>query len=154
MFDVAVAFKAVNGVLEIVAGYFMILKPGWIGPKVASWAASILEDHPAVPFAAAATRWGDGLSLDTEHFASSYLIAHGAAKLFIAWGLFREKLWAFPVALVVFGLLIVYQLYRFAHTHSITLSVLIVMDVAVCYLIWREWGFRREPAKVSARAGR
>ena len=94
------------------------------------------------------------MTLDTEHFASSYLIAHGAAKLFIAWGLVREKLWAFPTALVVFGLLIVYQLYRFAHTHSITLAVLIIIDVAFCYLIWREWGFRREPMRVAVRGGR
>ena len=48
------------------------------------------------------------------------------------------------VILRVFGLLLVYQLYRFAHTHSITLAVLIVLDTAVCYLIWREWTFRRE----------
>jgi len=154
MFDFAVAIKAINGLLEIIGGYVLIFKPGWIGPTVATWAVSIMEDHPALPFAASVAWWGDGLTLDTEHFASSYLIAHGAAKLFIAWGLFREKLWAFPTALVVFGLLIVYQLFRFADTHSITLAVLIVIDVAVCYLIWREWGFRREPTPVAASAGR
>lgn len=44
----------------------------------------------------------------------------------------------------MFGLLVVFQLYRFAHTHSMTLAVLITIDVAVCYLIWREWRFRRE----------
>jgi len=150
MFDVAVAIKALNGLLELIGGYVLIFKPGWIGTAVATWATSILDDHPALPFADAVARWGDGLTLDTEHFASSYLIAHGAAKLFIAWGLFREKLWAFPTALVVFGLLILYQLYRFAHTHSTTLAVLIVVDLAVCYLIWREWGFRREPTRVAA----
>ena len=154
MFDVAVAIKAINGLLEIVSGYALIFKPGWIGPKVAMWAASILEDHPALPFAASVARWGDGLTLDTEHFASSYLIAHGAAKLFIAWGLFREKLWAFPTALVAFRLLIVYQLLRLAHTHSMTLAVLIATDIAVCFLIWREWGFRRAPTQVAAGDGR
>ena len=154
LFDLAVAIKAVNGLIEIIGGYVLIFKPGWIGPKVATWARSVLDDHPALPLADSVARWGDGLTLDTEHFASSYLIAHGAAKLFIAWGLFREKLWAFPTALVVFGLLIVYQLFRFADTHSITLAVLIVIDVAVCYLIWREWGFRREPTPVAASAGR
>ena len=67
------------------------------------------------------------MTLDTEHFATTYLIAHGAAKLFIAWGLVREKLWAFPTALVVFGLLVGYQLFRLAHTHSQTLAVLIAI---------------------------
>jgi uncharacterized membrane protein len=148
MFDVAVAIKALNGVLEIVSGYFLIFKPGWIGPAAAAWAFTVLSHHPTTPFAAAIARWGDGLTLDTEHFASTYLVAHGAAKLFVAWGLFREKMWAFPTGLIVFGLLLLFQLYRFAHTHSITLAVLITIDVAVCYLIWREWGFRREPTPV------
>ena len=105
---------------------------------------ALLVHHPANWFAQTIAHWGDGLTVDTEHFASAYLIAHGVAKVFIAWGLFREKLWAFPTALVVFGLLITYQLYRFAHTHSPTLAFLIALDVAVCYLIWREYGFRRE----------
>ena len=150
MFDVAIAIKALDGLLEIVAGYVLIFKPGWIGPAVAAWAVTFLIHHPFAPFAASIARWGDGLTLSTEHFASTYLVAHGAAKVFIAWGLVREKPWAFPVGLSVFGLLLVYQLYRFAHTHSTTLAVLIAVDGAVCYLIWREWRFRREPAGSAA----
>lgn len=152
MFDVAVIIKAINGVLEIAGGYFLVFKPGWIGPTVASWAADLLIDHPGNWFAPMLANWGDGLTTDTEHFASKYLIGHGAAKVFIAWGLIREKLWAFPTALVVFGLLILYQLYRFAHTHSPTLALLIVVDIAVCYLIWREYGFRREGIELATRS--
>ena len=151
MFDVAVIIKAINGVLEIAGGNFLMFKPGWIGPTVADWAEDLLIDHPANWLAQILAEWGDGLTIDTEHFASKYLIAHGAAKLFIAWGLIREKLWAFPTALVVFGLLILYQTYRLAHTHSPTLALLIAVDVAVCYLIWREYGFRREGVDVGPR---
>jgi uncharacterized membrane protein len=154
MFDIAVAIKALDGVLEIAGGYFLAFKPGWVGPAAATWAATVLDHNPASRIALALSQWGNGLTLDTEHFASSYLVAHGAAKVFIAWGLIREKLWAFPTALVVFGLLIVYQLYRFAHTHSVTLAVLVTLDLLVCYLIWREWGFRREPQPLAADAVR
>ena len=153
MFGIAVAIKAIDGVLEIAGGYFLVFKPGWIGPAAANWAASLLIHHPANWFAHELARWGDGLTIDTEHFASRYLIAHGAAKLFIAWGLIREKMWAFPVGLGVFGLLIVYQLHRFTQTHSLTLAFLIGLDVAVCYLIWREYGFRREAAIPPAAPG-
>lgn len=142
MFDIAVALKAIDGVLEIVGGYFLVFRPGWIGPAAVTWATTLLAHDPASRFAHVLSRWGGALTPDTEHFASSYLIAHGAAKVFIAWGLIREKLWAFPTALVVFGLLILYQLYRFAHTHSPVLAVLIALDIAVCYLIWREYRFR------------
>jgi uncharacterized membrane protein len=57
------------------------------------------------------------------------------------------------VALVVFGLLILYQVHRIWHTHSLTLAILIGLDVAVCYLIWREYGFRREAAIPPAAPG-
>jgi len=43
MFDVAVAIKAINGLLEIIGGYFLIFKPGGLD-KVAIWAVSILDD--------------------------------------------------------------------------------------------------------------
>ncbi len=147
MFDVAVVLKALNGALEIIAGYFLIFKPGWLGPAAATWSATLLIHHPTAPFAEAIFRWGEGLTSDTEHFASTYLVAHGAAKVFVTWGLLKEKLWAFPVGLVLFGLLLLFQLHRFNHTHSMTLAVLIILDMGVCYLIWREWGFRREPSR-------
>ena len=49
-----------------------------------------------------------------------------------------------------FGLLILYQLGRLRHTRSATLATLIVIDLAVCYLIWREYGFRRADAAAAA----
>jgi uncharacterized membrane protein len=146
IFDAAVVIKAIDGVLEIAGGYFLVFKPGWIGPVVAEWAYRLLLDHPASRIGAALAAWGDGLSADTERFASFYLIGHGIAKVFIAWGLIREKIWAFPVALAVFGALIAYQVHRLLQTHSGTLAVLIAVDIGVCYIIWREWGFRKQSA--------
>ncbi len=143
LFDAAVILKAVNGVLEVAGGLILLAKPGWVGPAVASWAVDLMLHHSANRIGKALAVWGYGLQAGTEQFASIYLMAHGVAKLFIAWGLIREKLWAFPVGLVVFGLLIAYQLYRYTHTHSNTLALLVLLDVAVCYLIWREWGYRR-----------
>lgn len=143
LFYAAVVVKAVDGLLEVAGGYFLVFRPGWIGPAAAAWATNLIMHDPASRLGRAIAEWGGGLTLDTEHFASTYLIAHGAAKLFIAWGLLKEKRWAFPTALVVFGLLIVYQMHRFTQTHSPTLGVLIALDVGVCYLIWREYAARR-----------
>jgi len=144
MFDGAIIIKALNGVLELVGGYFLIYKPGWIGPHAASWAWILLDEHPGNWLARDIAHWGDALTLDTEHFAATLLIGHGVAKVLIAWGLLLEKMWAFPLGLVVFGTLIGYQLHRYQHTHSVFLGLLIVVDVAVWYLIWREYGFRRQ----------
>ena len=151
MFEIAVIVKAFDGVLEFLCGCFLVFRPGWVGPATVAWAARFLTHHPANGFAHALAHWGDALTLDTEHFASRYLIAHGLAKVLIAWGLFREKLWAFPTALLVFGALIVYQLFRYQRTHSLTLAMLIILDVAVCYLIWSEYRNRVLPRHRAAR---
>ena len=146
LFDFAVMLKALNGLLEVVAGYFLVFKPGWVGFTTTGWATTLLFNDPDSHLAKMLAQWSAGWTTDTERFAASYLIAHGAAKAFIAWGLVREKRWAFPTGLVVFALLILFQIDRIVHSHSLVLAVLIGLDAGVLYLIWREWSFRRDAA--------
>ena len=60
-------------------------------------------------------------------------------KLLLVIGLLRGKLWSYPASLVVLGLFIAYQLYRFSYTQGIGLIVLTVFDVFVMGLIWHEY---------------
>jgi uncharacterized membrane protein len=53
--------------------------------------------------------------------------------------LFRERLWAYPAAIVVFALFIAYQMYRYALGPSISMLVLSVLDVIVIALTWLEY---------------
>jgi uncharacterized membrane protein len=41
--------------------------------------------------------------------------------------------------MVVFGVFCVYQMHRFAHTHSIFLVLLTIFDLILIYLTWREY---------------
>jgi uncharacterized membrane protein len=59
--------------------------------------------------------------------------------------LLKNKLWAYPWSLVVLGSFILYQIYRFTFTHSLALIVLTVFDLAVIWLIWREYQIVRTP---------
>jgi uncharacterized membrane protein len=78
-------------------------------------------------------------TVSTQRFYAFYLLSHGVIKLLLVAGLLRNKLWAYPASLVVLGLLIVYQLYRFSYTHGVGLIVLTVFDVIVMGLIWHEY---------------
>jgi uncharacterized membrane protein len=79
------------------------------------------------------------LTVSTQRFYAFYLLSHGVIKLLLVAGLLRKKLWAYPASLLVLGLFIVYQLYRFSYTHGIGLIVLTVFDVIVMGLIWHEY---------------
>lgn len=80
-------------------------------------------------------------SLSTQYFTSIYLLSHGVIKAFLIVGLLRERLWYYPVAIVVFVSFIVYQLYRFNHTHSIWLLLITLLDIVVIWLTWHEYRY-------------
>lgn len=83
------------------------------------------------------------LSLNTKYFAAAYLLAHGVIKLWLVVGLLRVRLWYYPVAIAVFGLFIVYQLYRLSATGSVWMVVISVIDLIVIGLTWHEWRYLR-----------
>jgi uncharacterized membrane protein len=72
-------------------------------------------------------------------------------KLFLVAGRLRNKLWAYPASLVVMGLFIVYQIYRFSYTHGWGLIVLSVFDIVVIWLIWHEYRVVRRLDPLKAR---
>jgi uncharacterized membrane protein len=83
------------------------------------------------------------LSIGTQLFVAFYLLSHGSIKLWLIIGLLRQKLWYYPTAIVVFGLFIVYQLYRFNFTHSVWLLLSTLVDVIVIALTWHEYKYLR-----------
>ncbi|WP_230978794.1 DUF2127 domain-containing protein [Ollibium composti] len=95
--------------------------------------------------------WAQGFSVETKHFYAFYLLSYGLVKLFLVAGLLRNRLWAFPASLVVMGLFIVYQFYRFSYTHGWGLIVLSVFDIVVIWLIWHEYRVVRHLDPLKAR---
>src|SRR5580704_1268384 len=81
-----------------------------------------------------------------KDFYAFYLFSHGLVKLLLVIGLLRNKLWSYPASLIILGLFIVYQLYRFSYTHGAGLIVLSVFDIFMMGLIWHEYQAKR-PAK-------
>jgi uncharacterized membrane protein len=79
------------------------------------------------------------ISVGTQKFAALYLLAHGVVKLWLIIGLLRERLWYFPVSIVVFGLFIAYQVYRYTFTHSVWLLLITALDAAVIVITWHEY---------------
>lgn len=79
------------------------------------------------------------LSVSSQHFTAVYLLSHGVIKLWLIIGLWRKKLGYYPAATAVFGLFIIYQVYRYSFTHSLLLLVITALDVFVIGLTWFEY---------------
>ncbi|MBV9922797.1 MAG: DUF2127 domain-containing protein, partial [Pseudonocardia sp.] len=78
-------------------------------------------------------------------FAVVYLLLHGVLKVALVIALLRHWLPAYPPAILVLSLFVVYELYRATQTGSVLLPVLAVVDIAVIVLVVREYRvLRRE----------
>lgn len=139
-FEISLAFKGLFAAAEILAGVFAwLVPPQFLLDIVQIITRTELTEDPNDPIATHLLQAAQGLSISGQHFAAIYLLSHGILKLWLIIGLWRGKLAYYPVTLVVFGLFIVYQLYRYSHTHSPMLLVLTIVDVLVIWLTLTEY---------------
>jgi uncharacterized membrane protein len=140
IFRIGIVLKGLHALLECAGGIAI----GLIGTDTVSRLVDALTqeelfEDPKDFIATHLLTWAQGFSVETKHFYAFYLLSHGLVKLFLVAGLLRNKLWAYPVSLVVMGLFIAYQLYRFSYTQGWGLIVLSVFDIVVIWLIWHEY---------------
>ncbi|MDE2212979.1 MAG: DUF2127 domain-containing protein [Patescibacteria group bacterium] len=135
-----ILLKAFDGILEILGGIGLLFSGVLASTAMRLIQSELIEDPK------------DFLATNLQHllpiilansglFPTIYLLSHGIIKLFLVVGLLRDKVWAYPSAIVVFGLFVMYQLYRYTFTHSIWLLLLTVLDLIVIGLTWHEYRF-------------
>ncbi|MHB8348487.1 MAG: DUF2127 domain-containing protein [Acidiferrobacterales bacterium] len=143
VFRVILWVKGLFALTEIAGGVtaFFVRRQFLVGVASAITQGELAED-PHDLIANFLLHSAEHLSISTQQFTAYYLLSHGLVKLWLIVGLLRERLWYYPTALVVFGLFILYQLYRFDSTHSPWLLLITVIDLVVIALTWHEYRFR------------
>ncbi len=131
LFEASVFIKAVNGIWETIGGIALLfLSNGFINRAFASQS---LTEH---------------ITAGTKNFAGIYILAHGLINIFLAYYLYKEKLWAFWVSIGFFSGSVVYLVYRLTDGPSPMLFALIAFDVFFTYLTWHEFKYRTDQAKI------
>ncbi len=153
LFELALLLKGLNAIVELVGGALALFVPLRTVNQLVLWlTASQIENDPNDWLANTLVHAAEKLSMGTKLYASFYLLSHGCVKIFLVYSLWREKLWAFPVALSLMGALVCYSIYRFTHTHAVALLLFAVIDLIIMWFISREYGVRRRMAKQGAPA--
>ena len=144
IFEISVLLKGAHALIECIGGLALaVIGTSTILNLVNVLTQDELIEDPDDFVATHLLNLAQNFTVSTQRFYAFYLLSHGAVKAFLVIGLLRNKLWAYPVSLVVLGLFIVYQLYRFSYTHGVGLIVLTVFDIIVMGLIWHEYGLVR-----------
>jgi uncharacterized membrane protein len=140
VFEISVLLKGSHALLECVAGAALAIVST---RTIVNWITWFTQDEfiedPNDFVATHLLSMAQSFSVATKDFYVFYLFSHGIVKLFLVAGLLRNKLWAYPASLVVLGLFIAYQIYRYTYTASFGLVVLTVFDLFVMVLIWHEY---------------
>jgi uncharacterized membrane protein len=79
----------------------------------------------------------------TNLFLFSYLVGHGIVNLFLVIVLLWKKLWAYPLSIIIFGAFAIYEGWQVYLTHSPFLAAFTIFDVAVIWLVWREYRYAK-----------
>lgn len=138
IFTISVLLKAANAVLEIVVGAILFFTSR-IADTIVYLIQQELVDDPTDFLANTAQHYLPYLSQHSQLFASFYLLSHGIVKIFLAVGLLKRKLWAYPTSIVVLVFFITYQIHRYTYTHSLFLILLTVFDLVMIWLTWHEY---------------
>jgi uncharacterized membrane protein len=140
LFNLGIFIKGLDGVLEILGGILLFFVSSDNIVKVLRYLfqIEIIQDSKDA-IANYLISIFQSLSLSAQLFASIYLLIHGIIKLWLMSSLSKRRLWAYPVSQVILGLFVIYQTYRYTHTHSSFLAFLTLFDILIIFLIGIEW---------------
>ena len=144
VFQISIILKGAHAAIECIGGIALaVIQTSTIAKLANAITQEELIEDPNDFVARHLLVLAQNFSVQIKHFYSFYLLSHGAVKLLLVIGLLKGRLWSYPASLIVLGLFILYQLYRFSNTHGAGLIVLTVFDIFVIGLIWHEYGLVR-----------
>ena len=148
LFKVAIAIKGLDGLGQLVLGIVLIFIPPTLITGLANDVVTrdLLGDPSgtlSTHLQTAAHDFADGSSR-----AFAIVLTEAATAV-----LPRKVLPLYPVACVVLGAFVVYEIFRAVRTHSIALPIFAAIDVVIIILVIREYAqLRRERAAAATDA--
>lgn len=146
-FELGLLIKAIDGLLEMLGGILLLyLNPSRMSSLAVLLTRHELSEDPKDLVANALVRFSHSFSISTQYFGVFYLISHGIIKIVLILLLWRKKLWAYPLTIASLVLFIVYQIYRYSFSGSVSLLLLTAFDLIMIILTFIE--YRRMKVKI------
>jgi uncharacterized membrane protein len=140
-FEVALLLKGLHASLEVVGGVLLwFVKPDTLSRWIRLLTQNELAEDPRDLVANLLVQAGRHYSINTQDFGVAYLLSHGVVKVVLVILLWRGRLWAYPLAVVVLLLFIAYQIFRWTSTHSFFLLFVSALDALIIWLTLAEFG--------------
>lgn len=128
-FVFTVLLNGIVGTLDIAIGIFFAF-------QVSATSFAALYTHT---FIGTFFTWAIALIGTHSQMGAFYFFSHGAVKLFLVWGLYRKKLWAYPFAIAFLSGFSVYQAFTLIASYSGFVFTLLLINIVVIILIGHEY---------------
>jgi membrane protein DedA with SNARE-associated domain len=128
---ISLLLNGLIAVLDILAGFFFALQPS-ITPYLIGF-----SEHTG----AISTLAGLILTMSdrVQTIGAFYFFSHGAVKFLLVWGLWKSKLWAYPVSIVFLTGFSLYQLYEIIIHYSFIVTAFLLFNTIVIILVIQEY---------------
>ena len=139
-FVVVVAFKGIDGGLEILAAAVLLLVPNASIHGLISHLVTLDAASDSDLLVHSLQRFSHSLTPGTQLYAAVYFLLHGVIKVGLVAALLSRRYRLYPAAIVVLVLFMIYQIYRISTGESLALDItLTVIDAVVVWLTWLEY---------------
>lgn len=142
VYKIGVGIKGLDGFFELAAGILLLVSPHTLHILLGAIVTEAGHHHGHVTHfvATSIAHLDDDLARSGLTFLIVFLIGHGIVKLTLVYCLFRKILGAYPYAIAVLGLFLLYQLYALVRDPlSIGMWLFTILDIAIIWLVWGEW---------------
>ena len=138
-YEIGIVGKGLNGTLEIIGGILLLVLPTSTIERLFAWLAGLFSSDPNAFPASSLLHIGGELATGGTTAALVFFLPHGIVKVGLVIALLRQKLWAYPWALVALVLFLIYQIYLVIVHQTFLMGFLVVLDIVIIWLVWREW---------------
>ena len=140
LFQIGVWIKGIDGLIETVGGIVLLfVSLDAINRDVIAITENEIREDAGDLIANALRHAAHHMTQSSKQIAGAYLVGNGVVKVFLVVGILRGKLWCYPVAMAVITFFILLQCLRLCFHFSWTMSLATIIDVAIVFLIWREY---------------
>ncbi len=142
-FFIGVCVKSLTGLIETTSGLLLLfVQSAILRSFLIRVSRGEFSKDPTDFFFDYSYRYIQHLTVETRIFAGFYILAHGLINLCLVWGLWKQKLQAYLIAIGVLLSFIVYQIYRIAMNHSLFLEILTALDILFVITIIHEYNYK------------
>ncbi len=142
LFEAGISLKAINSIWETLAGIFLLTRLHvWL---IHFSRIQVLGDRDDFIFRFLSNQIHHLDIVSVRTFVGIYLLFHGLLNAFLAYNLFKNRLWAYPVMVGFSALFLLYQVYRLVHTPSALLLAVTIFDSAFIGLTLHEYEYQKK----------